>query len=137
MTENQATLLFMGIILGLCLLCAGLIIGIGEYREYKRKRIFAKHKDLRELSIERDELNDKWCEESCEYTRIHNLIKYELEKKPYLTKVKAFQQEKELEKLRYELEKSLERKQEIEKQYSIVNKKYLELAEKYKLKNIN
>ncbi len=134
MTENQATLLFMGIILGLCLLCAGLIIGMGKYREYKRKRIFAKHRDLREASLERDRLNDEWCDESCEYTRIYNLIKYELERKPYLTKVKAFQQEKELEKLRYELEKSCERKQEIEKQYQIVNKKYLELAEKYQLK---
>lgn len=134
MTANQATLFFVGVILGLFFLCAGLIFGIGEYREFKRKRIFSKHKDLRELSIERDELNDKWCDESCEYTRIHNLIKCELERKPYLTKVKAFQQEKELEKLRYELEKSFERKQEIEKQYAIVNKKYLELAEKYQLK---
>lgn len=134
MTENQATLLFMGIILGLCLLCAGLIIGMGKYREYKRKRIFSKHKDLRETSLERDRLNHEWCEESKEYTRIYGLIKYELERKPYLTKVKAFQQEKELEKLRYELEKSFERKQEIKKQYDIVNKKYLELAEKYQLK---
>ena len=134
MTENQATLLFMGIILGLCLLCAGLIIGMGMYREYKRKRIFSKHKDLQETSIERDRLNHEWCEEGCEYTRIHGLIEYELKRKPYLTKVKAFQQEKELEKLRYELEKSFERKQEIKKQYDIVNKKYLELAEKYQLK---
>lgn len=134
MTANQATLLFMGIILGLFFLCAGLIVCMGKYREYKRKKIFATHKDLREASLERDRLNHEWCEESCEYTRIHGLIEYELKRKPYLTKVKAFQQEKELEKLRYELEKSLERKQEIEKQYDIVNKKYLELAEKYQLK---
>lgn len=134
MTENQATLLFIGIILGLCLLCAGSIICIGTYREYKRKRIFSKHRDLRETSIERDRLNHEYCKECSEYTRIHGLIKYELERKSYLTKVKAFQQEKELEKLRYELEKSSERKQEINKQYNIVNKKYLELAEKYKLK---
>ena len=134
MTENQAILLFMGIILGLFLLCAGSIICMGKYREYKRKKIFAKHRDLREASIERDRLNHKWCEENCEYTRIYNLIKYELERRPYLTKVKAFQQEKELEKLRYELEKSFERKQEIRKQYDEVNKKYLELAEKYQLK---
>ena len=134
MTENQATLLFMGIILGLFLLCAGSIICIGKYREYKRKRIFAKHRDLRETSIERDRINHEWCEESREYTRIHNLIEYELKRKPYLTKVKAFQQEKELEKLRYELEKSSERKQEIKRQYDIINKKYLELAERYKLK---
>ena len=134
MTGNQATSLFMGIILGLCLLCAGSIVCIGKYREYKRKRIFSKHKDLRETSIERDRLNHEWCEESCEYTRIHGLIEYELKKKPYLTKLKALQQEKELEKLRYELEKSSERKQEIKKQYDIINKKYLELAEKYQLK---
>lgn len=133
MTENQATLLFMGITLGLFLLCAGLIVGISKYREFKRIRAFKKHKDLRETSLERDRLNHEYCEESREYTRIYNLIKYELERKPYLTKVKAFQQEKELEKLRYELEKSFERKQEIHKQYEIVNKKYLELAEKYKV----
>ena len=112
MTENQAILLFIGFILGLFLLCGGLIVGISKYREFKRKRIFAKHKDIRELSIERDKLNHKWCEENCEYTRIYNLIKYELDRKPYLTKVKAFQQEKELEKLRYELEKSFERRKE-------------------------
>lgn len=134
MTGNQATLLFMGIILGLCSLCAGLIICMGKYREYKRKKIFATHKDLRETSIERDRLNHEWCEESKEYTRVYNIIKYELERKPYLTKVKAFYQEKEIEKLRYELEKSLERKQAIRKRYDMVNKKYLELAEKYQLK---
>lgn len=134
MTANQATLLFVGIILGLFLLCAGLIVGISKYRKFKRKRIFAKHKDLREISIEKDRLNHKYCEECSEYTRIHGLIKCELERKPYLTKVKAFQQEKEIEKLRYELEKSFERKQEIRKQYDVVNLKYLELKEKYKLK---
>lgn len=134
MNENQATLLLMGIILGLMLVCVGLIICISKYRECKRKRIFSKHKDLREISIERDRLNDEWCEESSEYSRIYGLIQYELERKPYLTKVKAFQQEKELEKLRYELEKSFDRREEIQKQYDIVNIKYLELAEKYKLK---
>ena len=133
MNENQATLLFIGIILGLCLLCAGLIVGISKYREFKRKRAFKKHKDLRETSLERDKLNHKWCEENREYARIYNLIKYELERKPYLTKVKAFQQEKELEKLRYELEKSFERKQKVHEGYKTVNKKYLELAEKYKI----
>lgn len=133
MNENQVTLLFIGIILGLFLLCVGLIVGISKYRELKRKRAFKKHKDLRETSLERDRLNHEYCKESCEYTRIYNLIKYELERKPYLTKVKAFQQEKELEKLRYELEKSFERKKEIHKEYEIVNKKYLELAEKYKV----
>lgn len=134
MTANQATLLFMGVILGLFFLCAGSIVCMGKYREYKRKKIFATHKDLRETSIERDKLNHEYCKESNEYTRIHNLIKYELERKPYLTKVKAFYQEKEIEKLRYELEKSSERKQEIKKQYDVVNNKYLELAEKYQLK---
>lgn len=134
MTENQATLLFMGVILGLCLLCAGLIICMGKYREYKRKKIFAKHRDLQETSLERDRLNHEYCKESKEYTRIYNVIKYELERKPYLTKVKAFQQEKELEKLRYELEKSFEKKQAIHEEYQKVNKKYLELAEKYQLK---
>ena len=133
MNENQATLLFIGIVLGLFLLCAGLIVGISKYRELKRKRAFKKYKDLRETSLERDKLNHEYCEESREYTRIYNLIKYELERKPYLTKVKAFQQEKELEKLRYELEKSFERKKEIHKEYEIVNKKYFELAEKYKV----
>ena len=133
MNENQATLLFIGIVLGLFLLCAGLIVGISKYRELKRKRAFKKHKDLRETSLERDRLNHKWYEESCEYTRIYDLIKYELERKSYLTKVKAFQQEKELEKLRYELEKSFERKQKVHEEYKIVNKKYLELAEKYKV----
>lgn len=133
MSEHQAILLFMGIILGLFLLCTGLIVGISKYREFKRKRVFKKHKDLREASFERDKLNHKWCEENREYTRIYNLIKYELDGKPYLTKVKAFQQEKELEKLRYELEKTFERRKEIQKQYDIINKKYLELAEKYRV----
>lgn len=133
MNENQAALLFIGVLLGLFLLCAGLIVGIGKYLELKRKRAFNKYKDLRETSLERDRLNHKWCEESCECTRIYDLIKDELERKPYLTKVKAFQQEKELEKLRYELEKSFEKKQKVHEEYKIVNKKYLELAEKYKV----
>lgn len=134
MTANQATLLFMGIIWGLFLLCAGSIVCISKYREYKRKKIFAKHRDLRETSLERDKLNHEYSKENKEYIGIYNTITHELQRKPYLTKVKAFQQEKELEKLRYELEKSFERKQGIKKQYDIVNKKYLELKEKYKLK---
>ena len=107
MSENQAVLLFMGVILGLCLLCASLIVGISKYREFKRKRAFKKHKDLREASFERDKLNHKYCEESREYTRIYNLIKYELERKPYLTKIKAFQQEKELVQEKQKIETAL------------------------------
>jgi hypothetical protein len=62
-----------------------------------------------------------------------NQIDNELSRKPYLTKVKAFEQEKELEKLRYQLETLEPKKQQ---KYDIQRECYVkwqELREKYKI----
>lgn len=137
MTENQATLLFMGVILGVFAILAIIFIAIGTYRQKKVEKAYRNHKDLQKVKRDWECANTKHIELRKERRQIMDTIDTELSRKPYLTKVKAFEQEKELEKLRYELE-MIEPK--VQDAYNLQRKLYLEwreLREKYGIYNID
>ena len=138
MTENQATLLFVGVILGVfAILAIIFFIAMGVYRQKKIEKAYRNHKDFQKAKRDWEYANAKYIELRKERRQIMDTINTELSRKPYLTKVKAFEQEKELEKLRYELE-VIEPK--VQNAYEIQRKLYLEWRElcvKYGIYNID
>jgi type III secretory pathway component EscV len=137
MTGNQATLLFVGVILGVFAILAIIFIAMGTYRQKKIEKAYRNHKDLQKAKRDWECANAKHNELREERKQIMNAIDIELSRKPYLTKVKAFEQEKELEKLRYELE-VIEPK--VQDAYDLQRKLYLEWRElrvKYGIYNID
>lgn len=134
MTEN---LIFVGVILGMFAITAIIFIAMGVYRQKKVERAYRKYQDLAKAKREWVYANAKHIDLREERKQIMNTIDIELSRKPYLTKVKAFEQEKELEKLRYELE-VIEPK--VQDAYDLQRKLYLEwreLREKYGIYNID
>jgi type III secretory pathway component EscV len=105
MTSNQATLLFAGVILGIFAILAIIFIAIGTYRQKKIKRAYRKHQDLAKAKREYEKVDIQFEEVNSKYRSIKMRIDIMVENERYLTKVKVFNQQKELEKLRYELEK--------------------------------
>jgi predicted membrane protein len=105
MTSNQATLLFAGVILGIFAILAIIFIAIGTYRQKKIERAYRKHQDLAKAKREYEKVDIQFEEVNSKYRSIKMRIDIMVENERYLTKVKVFNQQKELEKLRYELEK--------------------------------
>jgi FtsZ-interacting cell division protein ZipA len=106
MTTNElGALIFAGVILGAIAIIAIIFIVIGTYRQEKVKRAYRKYKDLAKAKREYEELAIKYEEVSSQHRSIKRRIDVMLENEKYLTKVKVFNQQKELEKLRYEFEK--------------------------------
>jgi type III secretory pathway component EscV len=137
MTENQATLLFVGVILGVFAILAIIFIAIGTYRQKKIEKAYRNHKDLQKAKRDWECADAKHIKLREERRQIMDTIDTELSRKPYLTKVKAFEQEKELEKLRYELEVIEPKAQDA---YNLQRKLYLEWRElrvKYGIYNID
>ena len=104
MTSNQATLLFVGVILGVFAIIAIIFTAMGIYRQKKIEKAYRNHKDLQKAKRNWEYANEKHNELREKRNQIMNTIDIELSRRPYLTKVKVFEQEKELEKLRHELE---------------------------------
>ena len=105
MTSNQATLLFAGIILGIFAILAIIFIAIGTYRQKKVEKAYRKHQDLAKAKREYEKVDIQFEEVNSKYRSIKMRIDIMVENERYLTKVRIFNQQKELEKLRYELEK--------------------------------
>lgn len=133
MTSNQATLLFAGIILGVFAIIAIIFIAMGVYRQKKVEKAYRNNKDLAQAKRNYDNAVSEYYQMRNQCQEIMNQIDNELSHKPYLTKVKAFEQEKELEKLRYQLEilePKKQQKYDIQREYYV---KWQELREKYKI----
>jgi type III secretory pathway component EscV len=105
MTSNQATLLFAGVILGIFAILAIIFIAIGTYRQKKIEKAYRKYQDLAKAKREYEKVDIQFEEVNSKYRSIKMRIDIMVENEKYLTKVKVFNQQKELEKLRYELEK--------------------------------
>jgi hypothetical protein len=105
MTSNQATLLFAGVILGIFAILAIIFIAIGTYRQKKIEKAYRKYQDLAKAKREYEKVDIQFEEVNSKYRSIKMRIDIMVENERYLTKVKVFNQQKELEKLRYELEK--------------------------------
>ena len=105
MTSNQATLLFVGVIVEIFAILAIIFIVIGTYRQKKVEKAYRKYKDLAKAKREYEELDARYEEIASKHRSIKKRIDVMLENEKYLTKVKVFNQQKELEKLRYEFEK--------------------------------
>lgn len=105
MTSNQATLLFVGVILGVFAIIAITFIAIGVYRQKKVERAYRKYQDLAKAKREYEKVDVQFEEVNSKYRSIKTRIDIMVENERYLTKVRIFNQQKELEKLRYELEK--------------------------------
>lgn len=103
MAQNE--LIFAGIIFGAFFVFAIIFIAIGIYRQEKVKRAYRKYKDLAKAKREYEEVDIQFEEVNSKYRSIKKRIDVMLENEKYLTKVKVFNQQKELEKLRYEFEK--------------------------------
>ena len=122
----MGALIFAGVII-LGIIAMGIIfVGTTIYRQKKVEKVYRKHKDLQKAKRDWENANVKHNELRKERKQIMDTIDTELSRKPYLTKVKAFEQEKELEKLRYELE-VIEPK--VQEAYDFQRKLYLELQE--------
>ena len=137
MTSNQATLLFVGVILGAFAIMAIIFVVIGVCRQKKIEKAYRNNKDLQKAKRDWECADTKHVELREERKRIMNAIDKELSRRPYLTKVKVFEQEKELEKLRHELE-VIEPK--VKNAYETQKKLYLEWKElriKYGIYNID
>ena len=137
MTENQAALLFVGVILGIFAIIAIIFIAIGTYRQKKVEKAYHNHKDLQKAKRDWEYANAKHNELREDRKQIMNAIDNELSRRPYLTKVKVFEHEKELEKLRHTLE-MIEPK--VQDAYDLQRKLYLEWRElrvKYGIYNID
>lgn len=103
MAQNE--LIFAGIIFGAFFVFVIIFIAIGTYRQEKVKRAYRKYKDLAKAKREYEEVDIQFEEVNSKYRSIKTRIDIMVENERYLTKVKIFNQQKELEKLRYELEK--------------------------------
>ena len=103
MAQNE--LIFAGIIFGAFFVFAIIFITIGTYRQEKVKRAYRKYKDLAKAKREYEEVDIQFEEVNSKYRSIKTRIDIMVENERYLTKVKVFNQQKELEKLRYEFEK--------------------------------
>lgn len=103
MTQNE--LIFAGIIFGAFFVFVIIFIAIGTYRQEKVKRAYRKYKDLAKAKREYEEVAIKYEKTSSQHRSIKRRIDVMVENEKYLTKVKVFNQQKELEKLRYEFEK--------------------------------
>ena len=104
MTTNQA-LLFAGIILGIFAILSIIFIAIGTYRQKKIEKAYRKYKDLAKAKREYEKVDIQFEEVNSKYRSIKMRIDIMVENERYLTKVRVFNQQKELEKLRYEIEK--------------------------------
>ena len=106
MTPNElGALIFAGSILGAFVITAIIFIAVGTYRQEKVKKAYRKYKDLAKAKREYEEVAIKYEETSSQHRSIKRRIDVMVENEKYLTKVKVFNQQKELEKLRYEFEK--------------------------------
>lgn len=131
MTENQATLLFVGVILGVFAILAIIFIAIGTYRQKKVEKAYRKHQDLAKAKREYAKLDIQFEEVNAKYRSIKMRIDIMVENERYLTKVKVFNQQKELEKLRYELEKLDTEKTELHQKCVAQYKAWKDLRIKY------
>ena len=102
MTEN---LIFVAVILGMFAITAIIFITMGVYRQKKVEKAYRKYQDLAKAKREYAELDTQFEKVNSKYRSIKTRIDIMVENERYLTKVKVFNQQKELEKLRYELEK--------------------------------
>ena len=98
-------LLFFGLLVGAFFLIAIIYITIGIYRQKKVERAYRKHQDLAKAKREYEKVDIQFEEVNSKYRSIKTRIDIMIENERYLTKVRIFNQQKELEKLRYELEK--------------------------------
>lgn len=98
-------LLFFGLLVGAFFLIAIIYITIGIYRQKKVERAYRKHQDLAKAKREYEKVDIQFEEVNSKYRSIKMRIDIMVENERYLTKVRIFNQQKELEKLRYELEK--------------------------------
>ena len=98
-------LLFFGLLVGAFFLIAIIYITIGIYRQKKVERAYRKHQDLAKAKREYEKVDIQFEEVNSKYRSIKTRIDIMVENERYLTKVRIFNQQKELEKLRYELEK--------------------------------
>lgn len=98
-------LLFFGLLVGAFFLIAIIYITIGIYRQKKVERAYRKHQDLAKAKREYEKVDVQFEEVNSKYRSIKTRIDIMIENERYLTKVRIFNQQKELEKLRYELEK--------------------------------
>ena len=106
MTVNElGALIFAGVILGAFAIITIIYVAIGTYRQEKVKKAYRKYKDLAKAKRDYEEVAIKHEEVSSQHRSIKRRIDVMLENEKYLTKVKVFNQQKELEKLRYEFEK--------------------------------
>lgn len=127
-------LVFFGIIVGFCFICIIIIASYYKIMESREKKAFQVHKDLAKAKREWYDLRCQLQDYFCEKWKIERTIDKEIEKQKYMTKVELVIQDKELEKLKYRI-KALQG--EIDKLSPIVQeleKKYIELRKKYKLR---
>lgn len=138
MTQNElGALVFTGIILGTFFSIAIIFIAMGVYKQKKIEKAYRNNKDLQRAKRDWECINVKHNELREKHKQIMNAIDTELSRRPYLTKVKVFEQEKELERLRHEL-KVIEPK--VKNAYDLQRKLYLEWRElrvKYGIYNID
>ena len=111
MTSNEiAGLIFCILSFGGVALFIIIEIALNNYRVNKTKKAYRKYQDLAKAKRDYEELDNKFEKVKSECRSIKTRIDNMLENEKYLTKVKVFNQQKELERLRYELEKLEEEK---------------------------
>ena len=85
-------------------------IALNNYRVNKTKKAYRKYQDLAKAKRDYEELDNKFEKVKSECRSIKTRIDNMLVNEKYLTKVNVFNQQKELERFRYELEKLEEEK---------------------------
>lgn len=134
MTVNElGALVFAGIILGAFFLIAIIYIAIGTYRQKKVEKAYRKYKDLAKAKREYEKVDIQFEEVNSKYRSIKMKIDIMVENERYLTKIKVFNQQKELEKLRYELEKLDTEKTELYQKCVAQYKAWKDLRIKYRI----
>lgn len=106
MTPNEiAGLIFCTLSFGGVALFIIIEIALNNYRVNKTKKAYCKYQDLAKAKREYEKVDVQFEEVNSKYRSIKTRIDIMIENERYLTKVRIFNQQKELEKLRYELEK--------------------------------
>ena len=126
-------LLFFGLLVGAFFLIAIIYITIGIYRQKKVERAYRKHQDLAKAKREYEKVDIQFEEVNSKYRSIKTRIDIMIENERYLTKVRIFNQQKELEKLRYELEKLDTEKTELYHECVVKYEVWKDLRIKYRI----
>lgn len=134
MTPNEiAGLIFCTLGFGGVALFIIIEIALNNYRVNKTKKAYRKYQDLAKAKRDYEELDARYEEIASKHRSIKKRIDVMLENEKYLTKVKVFNQQKELEKLRYEFEKLDEESTKLYKECIAKYEVWKDLRIKYRI----